>query len=111
MDRVNIVSLYNIANYIYHESLAQSISRVKIFFITVGQEPFGMCAGDMVRRNGGCSDIEVCAVRVQPGVKFHSAFMRFFDHEYKRIIVREGRFTLGASKPLAPGFIRRCIKS
>src|SRR5687767_12201060 len=50
-------------------------------------------------------------VRIEPGMEFHSPLMRFFDHEFQWIIIGRRSFTLDTGKPLAPGLIRRRIKS
>ena len=43
--------------------------------------------GNMGRGDGGSPDIKIGPIRIAPCMKFHSPFMRFFDHELKRIII------------------------
>src|SRR5687768_1230585 len=66
---------------------------------------------NMVRRNRRNADSEISPVWIAPGMKLHTALMSFFDHELKRIIIRQRRLSLDTRKPLAPGFKWRRIKS
>ena len=110
MDGIHIVTFYNIPYHFHHKILGRFISRIKIFFITIGKKPFRMYAGDMIGSNTGRIDIEICPVRIQPGMKLHTSFMRFLDHELHGIIIRRRRLSLYPRQPLAPGFKIRWVK-
>src|ERR1700676_1430093 len=43
-------------------------------------------------------------VRITPGMKFHSSFMCFRNHEFQRIIKWNRRFALLPGQPFTPGF-------
>src|SRR5687767_10502190 len=66
---------------------------------------------NMVRCNRRNANSEISPVGIAPGMKLHTALMRFFDHELKRVIIRQGGLSLDTRKPLAPRFEWRRIKS
>src|SRR3982750_1883725 len=59
---------------------------------------------------GIMTELENGTVGITPGVKFHPSFVGLFDHELQRIIKRNRRLSLFASKPLTPGFQIRWVK-
>jgi len=59
----------------------------------------------MVYGDGRSFNIKYSTVRVHPGMKFHSPFMRFADHEFKRVIIGHRGPALFACQEFTPGFI------
>lgn len=64
-----------------------------------------MMPGNMSGRNGRGPDAKPFPVRIHPGMKRHSAFMRFCYHKFQwGGIIRNRGLPLFAGKPFAPGF-------
>ena len=63
-----------------------------------------MFPNHIVRRNRRFSDTENSAIRIHPGMKFHSAFVGFLNHEFERIIIGRRRLALGTGQPFTPRF-------
>jgi len=66
--------------------------------------------GNMSGRKGRDPDAKLCPVRIHPGMKRHSAYMRFCYHKFQWGHNKEPGLPLFASKPFAPGFILRRVK-
>ncbi len=103
MNGVHVIPLYHIADHVGNIIAHFGDAGIEIFFIPVGEEPLGFGAGDMIGRNAAGAGIGHGAVGIEPGVEFHAAFMRFRDHEFQGIVIRNGRLPLPAGKVFAPG--------
>ena len=110
MNGIHIIPFDNITHHIHHEFLRFFISGIEVFFITIGQEPFRVDADNMIGGNGGGAEVMDSAVRIEPGMEFHAAFMRLFDHELHRIPEWDWWFSLCSGEPFAPGLKGRGVE-